>query len=142
MARRYRREVFSDRVHYIKAVMPFACIGADVIVGFPGESEENFNDTFNFIKSLPVSYLHVFSYSERQNTKAALLDGKVSQGEKEHRSRKLIELSEEKRREFYLNNLGTESEILFESRAVQGMLLGFTSNYIKVETPVFPALVN
>ncbi len=142
MARRYKREVFSDRVHHVKAVMPSACIGADVIVGFPGETEEYFNDTFNFIESLPVSYLHVFSYSERQNTKAAMMEAKVSQPVKEQRSAELIALSEFKRREFYLSNIGTESEILFESRAVQGMLLGFTSNYIKVETPVFPALVN
>ena len=142
MARRYKREVFSERIHLVKSEMPFACVGVDVITGFPGETDEYFSETFNFIEDLPVSYLHVFSYSERQNTKAADMDGKVSPMEKEQRSRKLIELSEVKRHTFYQSNLGKHSEILFESRAVQGMLLGFTSNYIKVETPASPGLIN
>jgi threonylcarbamoyladenosine tRNA methylthiotransferase MtaB len=142
MARRYLREVFRDRILYIKSIMPSACIGADVIIGFPGESEEFFNDTYEFIKALPLSYLHVFSYSERQNTKAAMMEGKVTPSEKGKRSRKLIELSEEKRMDFYLSNLNKQMDILFESRVIQGMLLGFTSNYIKVETPAFPALIN
>jgi threonylcarbamoyladenosine tRNA methylthiotransferase MtaB len=142
MARRYRREVFSDRIQQIKSVMPYACIGADVITGFPGESDDFFDETYEFIKTLPISYLHVFSYSERRNTQAASMPGKISPASKDIRSKKLIELSETKRREFYLSNLNMQGDVLFESRAIQGMLLGFTSNYIKVETPLKPSLIN
>lgn len=142
MARRYKREVFSGRVTQIKELMPQACIGADVITGFPGESDEHFNDTFEFISSLPVSYLHVFSYSERQSTRAANMPDKVPAEVKEVRSRKLISLSEEKRMQFYQSQVNSNCEILFESKAIQGMLLGFTSNYIKVETPSSSSLVN
>jgi threonylcarbamoyladenosine tRNA methylthiotransferase MtaB len=142
MARRYNRELFSERVQQIKSLMPYACIGVDVITGFPGETEEYFVDTYNFIKSLPVSYLHVFSYSERLNTKAAAMKGKIEPQEKETRSKKLIKLSETKRHEFYLSNLNMQWDILFESRATQGQLLGFTSNYIKVEIPLQSSLVN
>lgn len=142
MARRYKREVFAAVVEKIRSVMPQACIGADVIIGFPGETEEHFEDTYHFIESLPVSYLHVFAYSERMNTRAASMTGKVNDKIKEERSRQLISLSEKKREEFYRSNLSSEVEVLFESRAVQGMALGFTQNYIKVETPLQASLVN
>ena len=142
MARRYKREVFAAVTEKIKSAMPRACIGADVITGFPGETDLYFGDTYQFIDKLPVSYLHVFSYSERNNTRAAAMEGKVNEETKESRSRQLITLSESKRLQFYRENLGRELEILFESRAVQGMALGFTPNYIKVETPASPSLVN
>jgi MiaB-like tRNA modifying enzyme len=142
MSRRYLREVFKNRVDTIKSVMPEACIGADVIVGFPGETEALFSDTFNFLEDLDVSYLHVFSYSERRNTKAILLPGKVSPKDKDIRSRKLIELSEKKREAFYKQHLNKEYDVLFESQLSKGKMFGFTPNYIKVETKYDKSLIN
>jgi threonylcarbamoyladenosine tRNA methylthiotransferase MtaB len=142
MARRYKREVFAGVIRRIKAAMPHAGIGADVIIGFPGESEEQFADTFQFIESLPLSYLHVFSYSERDNTRAAGLLGKVSHADKEQRSRKLIELSTKKRLAFYTENLGKEAFVLFESKKDKGRMTGFTGNYIRVETAWEPSWTN
>lgn len=142
MSRRYLREVFENRVKIIKKVMPHACVGADVIVGFPGETGELFEDTFNFLKHLEISYLHVFSYSERRNTRAVMMPGKVSPADKEQRSKRLIELSEQKRQAFYMEHAGRKSEVLFESAQSKGKMFGFTPNYIKVEARYDKALVN
>jgi threonylcarbamoyladenosine tRNA methylthiotransferase MtaB len=142
MRRRYLRDVFEERVRMIKKIMPHACIGVDVIVGFPGETDDLFLDTYNFLKSLDVSYLHVFSYSERRNTHAILLPGKVNPKIKEIRSQKLINLSEEKRHHFYNQHTGLETTILFESQNQKGKMFGFTPNYIKVEYTHNPDMVN
>jgi threonylcarbamoyladenosine tRNA methylthiotransferase MtaB len=135
MKRRYRREVFRDRILKIKDKMPHAGIGADVIVGFPGETEEDHADTYSFLDSLPLSYLHVFAYSPRPGTPAADMPGKVSKQEKEKRSRHLIELSESRRMKFMNNASGQVHEVLFEKRGADGMVTGFTDNYIRVLTP-------
>lgn len=135
MKRRYTRELFENRIKAIKTIMPQACIGADVIVGFPGESDERFNDTYTFIESIEISYLHVFSYSERKDTKAILLPQKVNPKQKDLRSQQLIQLSDKKRHAFYQQHIGTTAQVLFESEQTEGMMHGFTSNYIKVEAP-------
>lgn len=135
MRRRYKREVFSDRIKMIKQHIPLAGIGADVIVGFPGESEEDFNETYDFLKSLPLSYLHVFSFSERPGTVAASLPGKISYEEKESRSKKLISLSAQKRKTFMAQNIGNKESVLFEHVKSAGMISGYTGNYIRVEHP-------
>jgi len=142
MSRRYLREIFENRVNTIKNIMPGACIGADIIVGFPGETDELFNETFMFLENLDISYLHVFSYSERRNTKAILLPDKVNPNTKEIRSKKLIELSEKKRMSFYSQNIGLESKVLFESQNQKGKMFGFTPNYIKTECKFNPELIN
>lgn len=142
MGRRYKRDLFANQVKTIKTIMPHACIGADVIVGFPGETDGHFLDTFNFLKDTDISYLHVFSYSERQNTKAINLPGKVMTKEKDSRSRILIELSEKKRALFYQENIGKEYMVLFESQQSKGQMFGFTSNYVKVETKFNKSLIN
>jgi MiaB-like tRNA modifying enzyme len=135
MRRRYNRDVFSDRVRVIKEYIPGAGIGADVIVGFPGESAEDFNDTYNFLEALPLSYLHVFTFSERPGTVASSLPGKVSHDEKESRSKKLISLSEQKHHAFLTQNLGCDASVLFEHAKSAGMISGYTGNYIRVEHP-------
>lgn len=142
MSRRYKREVFENRVLKIKELLPDAFIGVDVIVGFPGETTDHFEDTISFLQRLPVTALHVFAYSERRNTKAILLPGKVDFSEKERRSQQLITLSESKLNEFYKQNLGRKLPILFESQNAKGKMFGFTNNYIKVEINFAPALVN
>lgn len=142
MKRRYRRELYQERVEKIKQVMPDACIGVDVIVGFPGETDERFLETYNFINNLDVSYLHVFTYSERPNTEAVNLPGKVHSGTKTERSRMLHILSEKKRRAFYESQLGKLSEVLFEAADSNGMMEGFTRNYVKVAMPYDPLWVN
>jgi threonylcarbamoyladenosine tRNA methylthiotransferase MtaB len=142
MSRRYKREVFESRVKSIKQVMPQACIGADVIVGFPGETDEFFEDAYSFIESLDLSYLHVFSYSERRNTRAVAMPGKVSPKDKEKRSQRLIELSDKKRLAFYQQNLGRVDNVLFESQQSKGKMFGFTTNYVKVETTFDRSLIN
>ena len=142
MGRRYKRDLFANQVKTIKTIMPHACIGADVIVGFPGETDGHFLDTFNFLKDTDISYLHVFSYSERQNTRAINLPGKVMTKEKDSRSRILIELSERKRTLFYQENIGKEYMVLFESQQSKGQMFGFTSNYVKVETKFNKSLIN
>jgi threonylcarbamoyladenosine tRNA methylthiotransferase MtaB len=142
MKRKYLREVFADRVTRIKQLMPDACIAADVIVGFPGETVEDFEDTFEFIKSQDVTYLHVFTYSERPGTKALLLDGKVDEREKHRRSQLLHELSEIKKRQFYLQQTGKPAEVLWESDNINGYMHGFTGNYVKVRTPYNSLLIN
>jgi threonylcarbamoyladenosine tRNA methylthiotransferase MtaB len=135
MRRRYTREVFADRVRQVKQKMPLAGIGADVIVGFPGESSSDFEDTFNFLENMPLSYLHVFSFSERPGTIAEKIPDKVPQSEKVIRSKTLIELSEKKNLEFIKMNSGEITNVLFERTRSEGLITGFTSNYIRVEYP-------
>lgn len=135
MRRRYSRDLFAGRIQQIKKIIPFAGIGADVIIGFPGESEADFNDTYLFLKDLPLSYLHVFPFSERPGTIAATLPDKVSHQEKERRSRQLISLSEDKALEFRRHNAGRITKVLFENVRHNGMISGFTENYIRVEYP-------
>lgn len=142
MRRRYKRELYAERVKTIKALMPDCCIGVDVIVGFPGEEREDFLETYKFINELPVSYLHVFTYSERENTIAAQMEGSVPGSSRSDRSKMLHILSEKKRRLFYEGQLGKEGEVLFESDEKNGLMHGFTPNYVKVETPYDPLLVN
>ena len=135
MRRRYKRELYEERVSYIKSLMPNACIGADVIVGFPGESDELFLETYKFIQSLDLSYLHVFSYSERDNTKAVDLMNTVPKQIRSKRSKMLRTLSVKIRRDFYSRQLGTKKNILFESENKKGFIHGFSENYVRVKTP-------
>jgi threonylcarbamoyladenosine tRNA methylthiotransferase MtaB len=135
MRRRYKREIFADRVFMIREKLPLAGIGADVIVGFPGESSDDFMDTCRFLEMLPLSYLHVFTFSERPDTVAEKLPLKVRPEEKEERSRSLITLSENKNTEFMKLNRGEITDVLFERTRTGGLITGFTSNYIRVETP-------
>lgn len=142
MKRRYMRELYVDRVEQIKSLMPDACIGVDVIVGFPGETDEHFLETYNFLNELDISYLHVFTYSERQNTLAAEMDGVVSNAKRKKRSKMLRGLSAKKRRAFYENQIGKTHEVLFEGENIKGYIHGFTENYVKIKTPWNPELVN
>ena len=142
MKRRYLRESYVDRVAKIRETMPHACIGVDVIVGFPGETEAHFLETYNFLADLDISYLHVFTYSERDNTEAAEMDGVVPNKVRSKRSKMLRGLSVKKRRAFYESQLGTERVVLFESENKEGYIHGFTENYVKVKTPWNPELVN
>ena len=142
MKRRYMRELYSERVAKIREVMPHACIGVDVIVGFPGETDEHFLDTYHFLHDLDISYLHVFTYSERDNTEAILMDGIVPNNVRAKRSKMLRGLSVKKRRAFYESQLGTIRTVLFEGENKEGYIYGFTENYVKVKTPWNPALVN
>lgn len=142
MKRRYKRELYVDRVAKIKSVMPDACIGVDVIVGFPGETEEHFLETYHFLNDLDISYLHVFTYSERDNTEAVDMQGVVDQKVRAKRSKMLRGLSAKKRRAFYESQVGTEHAVLFEGENKQGYIHGFTENYLKVKLPWNPALVN
>ncbi len=142
MKRRYLSNLYLDRVTKIREVMPNACIGVDVIVGFPGETEELFMETYNFINELPISYLHVFTYSERDNTEAVDFDGIVDQGERKRRNKMLRILSEKKRQAFYQSQLGTTQKVLWEHDNKDGKMFGFTQNYVKVQTEYNPDLVN
>ncbi|WP_298758492.1 tRNA (N(6)-L-threonylcarbamoyladenosine(37)-C(2))-methylthiotransferase MtaB [uncultured Psychroserpens sp.] len=142
MRRRYMKELYVDRVTKIKAVMPHACIGVDVIVGFPGETDELFLETYNFLNELDISYLHVFTYSERDNTVAASLDGVVPKKVRAKRSKMLRGLSAKKRRAFYESQIGSSRTVLFEGENKEGYIHGFTENYVKVKAPWNPALVN
>ncbi|WP_177765713.1 tRNA (N(6)-L-threonylcarbamoyladenosine(37)-C(2))-methylthiotransferase MtaB [Flavobacterium sp. I3-2] len=142
MKRRYMRELYQDRVSKIREVMPDACIGVDVIVGFPGETEELFLETYNFLNDLDISYLHVFTYSERDNTEAVEFDGVVPMNVRSKRSKMLRGLSVKKRRHFYESQLNTKHTVLFESENKEGYIHGFTENYVKVKTPWNPELVN
>jgi len=135
MRRRYTRDVFADRIKMVREKLPLAGIGADVIVGFPGETETDFEDTYSFLNEMALSYLHVFSFSERPDTVAAKLPGKVSHAEKENRSKRLIALSEKKNLEFMKLNIGHETNVLFERTRSEGLITGFTSNYLRVEHP-------
>jgi threonylcarbamoyladenosine tRNA methylthiotransferase MtaB len=142
MKRRYLRDVYTDRVSKIREVMPHACIGVDVIVGFPGETDEHFLETYHFLNELDISYLHVFTYSERDNTEAAIMDGVVPANVRSKRSKMLRGLSVKKRRAFYESQIGTNRTVLFESENKEGYIHGFTENYVKVKTPWNPGLVN
>ena len=142
MRRRYKRELYLDKVKTIKELMPNACIGVDVIVGFPGETREDFLDTYNFINNLDISYLHVFTYSERDDTPAKNMEGVVPGSQRADRSKMLHILSDKKRRAFYESQLGKEEEVLFEADQKEGFMHGFTSNYVKVKVKYDPVLVN
>jgi threonylcarbamoyladenosine tRNA methylthiotransferase MtaB len=142
MRRRYMSDLYVERVTKIREVMPHACIGVDVIVGFPGETDEHFLETYNFLNELDISYLHVFTYSERDNTAAALMDDVVPKNIRSKRSKMLRGLSVKKRRAFYESDLGNSRTVLFEGENKEGYIHGFTENYIKVKTPWNPALVN
>ena len=135
MSRRYKIELYKERIIYIKSLMPNACIGADVIVGFPGETDELFMETYKFIHSLDIAYLHVFSYSERDNTKAAGFSNVVPKQIRSKRSKMLRSLSVKMRRNFYSNQLGTKKTVLFESENKKGFIHGFSENYIRVKSP-------
>ena len=142
MRRRYMKELYVDRVEHIKRVLPDACIGVDVIVGFPGETDEIFLETYNFLNELDISYLHVFSYSERPNTHAATLPNEVSKYVRSKRSKMLRGLSVKKRRAFYESQINTQHTVLFEGENKKGYIHGFTENYVKVKSPWDPSLVN
>lgn len=142
MKRRYLREVYTDRVNQIKEVMSHACIGVDVIVGFPGETDEHFLETYHFLNEMDISYLHVFTYSERNNTEAAEMEGVVPANVRAKRSKMLRGLSVKKRRAFYESQLGTERTVLFETENKEGYIHGFTENYVKVKAPWNPQLAN
>ncbi len=142
MKRRYQREVYTERVNKIREVMPHACIGVDVIVGFPGETDAHFLETYHFLNEMDISYLHVFTYSERDNTEAAEMDGIVPSNVRSKRSKMLRGLSVKKRRAFYESQIGANRTVLFESENKEGYIHGFTENYVKVKTPWNPELVN
>lgn len=142
MRRRYLSDLYIDRVAAIRKTMPHACIGVDVIVGFPGETDDLFLDTYNFLAELDISYLHVFTYSERDNTLAAEMEGVVPQDVRKKRSKMLRGLSVKKRRAFYESQLNTDRTVLFEAENKEGYIHGFTENYVKVKTPWNPSLVN
>lgn len=142
MRRRYQRELYTDRVEQIRKLMPHACIGVDVIVGFPGETDEHFLDTYKFLQEMDISYLHVFTYSERDNTLAAEMDGVVPVNVRRKRSRMLRGLSVKKRRAFYEQQIGTVRTALFEAEDKDGFIHGFTENYVRVKAPYDENLVN
>ena len=142
MKRRYQREVYTERVNKIREVMPDACIGVDVIVGFPGETDEHFLETYHFLNDLAISYLHVFTYSERDNTEAAEMTGVVPANVRAKRSKMLRSLSVKKRRAFYESQIGSNRTVLFETENKEGYIHGFTENYVRVKTPWNPALAN
>lgn len=142
MRRRYKRELYAERVAEIKRLMPNCCIGVDVIVGFPGETQDDFLETYNFLNELEVSYLHVFTYSERENTSAAEMKDVVPGSKRADRSKMLHILSEKKRRAFYETQVGISTEVLFEADHKNGFMHGFTRNYVKVKAPYDPLLIN
>ena len=142
MGRRYLRELYEDRVSKIKNLMPHCCIGVDVIVGFPGETDELFLETYNFLNGLDISYLHVFTYSERANTRAVDMAGIVPIKVRNERSKMLRILSEKKKRKFYEENLGKTFTVLFEDDVENGKMHGFTENYIRVTAKYDPILIN
>ena len=142
MKRRYLRKTYTDRVSQIKSEIPNACIGVDVIVGFPGETDELFLETYNYLNELDISYLHVFTYSERPNTEAAEMENVVPQNIRAKRSKMLRGLSAKKRRAFYESQLGKILTVLFENENKEGYIHGFTENYVKVKSPWNPELTN
>ncbi|HLU84417.1 MAG TPA: tRNA (N(6)-L-threonylcarbamoyladenosine(37)-C(2))-methylthiotransferase MtaB, partial [Vicingaceae bacterium] len=142
MRRKYLKELYSERVARIKEKMPHACIGVDVIVGFPGETDEDFMETYRFLNELPVSYLHVFTYSERPNTTAIKLENPVSKEKRSERSKMLHILSDKKKRFFYEQFLDEKAKVLLEAEQHEGFLNGFTENYIKVKVPFEEGLEN
>jgi len=142
MRRRYRRELYADRVKLIKTLMPHCAIGVDVIVGFPGETEEHFTETFDFLHSLDVSYLHVFTYSERPNTLAAEMKDVVAINERHNRNKKLRNLSYMKMSEHTRRHIGETRKVLFEAHAKNGLMEGYTDNYIKINAAYKDEWVN
>ncbi len=142
MRRKYERSLYAERVSSIKSLRADACIGVDVIVGFPGETDEEFMDTIDFLKDLDISYLHVFTYSERANTTAIKLGDPVPMAVRRERSKMLHILSDKKKRAFYEQNIGTERSVLFEHEEDQGVMYGFTENYVKVKYPYDPDMAN
>ncbi len=142
MRRKYLRDLYSDRVARIKQTMPHACIGVDVIVGFPGETDEHFEETYNFIRDMDVSYLHVFPYSARANTTARKMDDQVPQQVKNERAQRLRILSNKKKMAFYTEHLGTVRTALMEAENKDGFMYGFTENYVKVRLPFDAQKIN
>ena len=142
MKRRYPREVFANRIENIKKLMPNACIGVDVIVGFPGETDDLFLETYHFLNELDISYLHVFTYSERPNTEAVEMSGIVPMNIRHKRSKMLRGLSVKKRRAFYESQLGKTATVLFENENKDGFIFGFSDNYVRVKTAWNENLVN
>ena len=142
MRRRYKKELYAERVAHIKKLMPHCCIGVDVIVGFPGETEEDFLETYHFINELDISYLHVFTYSERANTLAAEMPNIVPMEERRRRNEMLTILSQKKRRYFYEQFIGETRPVLFEQSKTKGMMSGFTDNYVKIEMPLEEEKIN
>lgn len=142
MRRRYKRELYADRVAQIKTLMPNACIGVDVIVGHPGETDEAFRETYQFLTDLPVSYLHVFTYSERPDTTALAIRPVVPGHVRAERSKMLHILSEKKRRAFYESQVGNAATVLFEEDVTDGLMQGFTENYVRVVAQYDPLLIN
>ena len=142
MKRRYKRELYVDRVRKIKELMPHCCIGVDVIVGHAGETDEDFLETYNFLNELYISYLHVFTYSERENTTALLIKPVVPSHKRSERSKMLHILSDKKRRYFYEQQIGKDFTVLFEEDIENGMMQGFTENYVRVTAKYDPLLIN
>ena len=142
MKRRYASELYAERVEKIKKLMPQCCIGVDVIVGFPGETEDHFLETYDFLNKLDISYLHVFTYSERDNTEAILLEGVVPVADRKRRNKMLRILSAKKLRAFYEKQKGKDLSVIFEHENKNGFMYGFTSNYVKVKLPFDLALCN
>lgn len=142
MRRRYRKELYTERIAEIRSLIPDACIGVDVIVGFPGETEDDFLETYNYLNELDVSYFHVFTYSERENTDATSMKDVVPMDIRKRRNKMLRILSEKKNRSFYTKQIGKTMTVLFEADRKNGRMHGFTSNYVKVSIPYNSALVN
>jgi threonylcarbamoyladenosine tRNA methylthiotransferase MtaB len=142
MRRKYDTALYSSRVAKIKELMPNACIGVDVIIGYPGETDELFLETYNYLNQLDISYLHVFTYSERANTTANKLPGKVLLRTRNERSKMLHILSDKKRRFFYEQQIGKSFPVLWEAENEANTMFGFTSNYVRVKTHYDPSLVN
>ena len=142
MHRRYQRELYAYKVAKIKELMPHACIALDVIAGFPTETEEEFAEGLSFLESLPISYLHVFTYSRRPGTIAADMDGQVPPQVKKERTNRLIALSEQKKTEFYRQHVGEVRSVLWEAEKKGGEMFGFTDNYIKLKIPYCKEKVN
>jgi len=142
MKRRYLTALYTNRVKKIREMLPDACIGVDVIVGFPGESEEKFLETYKFLSELPISYLHVFTYSERDNTEAVEMEGVVPISERKKRNKMLRILSEKKKMAFYQSQIGKTLPVLWEHEEKNGMIFGFTDNYVRVQKPYDPASIN
>lgn len=142
MRRKYDTALYTSRIKRIKALMPHACIGVDVIVGFPGETHEHFLSTYNYLNNLDISYLHVFTYSERANTTAIKMKGRVKQSDRHERNKMLTILSDKKRRHFYEQQLGKTAKVLWEAENENDSMYGFTENYVRVKTQYDPMLVN
>ena len=142
MKRRYLTTLYTNRVKKIREMLPDACIGVDVIVGFPGETEEKFLETYKFLSELPISYLHVFTYSERDNTEAVEMEGVVPISERKKRNKMLRILSEKKKMAFYQSQIGKTLPVLWEHEEKNGMMFGFTDNYVRVQKPYDPASIN